>query len=394
MACVALLASLACADAPPTQQGVIRTDSAAVTLVHLPPGHADELPTLTTRLVFSTAMLEDLQLGEARSVSARFVNDSLWAVAHGQEIWLLTPDGAVVRKIGRAGEGPGEYQMILSLGITRDGNLLANDFMSGRVTEVTLDGEVRRIVPRLTTYADGINNLPLTDVPGGRLLVVPMPSRPARAAFKGMEGERYPRDPVPLLVYDSTGAIVDSVARWPGIERHDGMVVPFARSVLHHNRNDAIVIGPTDSLSVSLFEGTALRLRLTSPRTTAAPDEGMRAARDRALVAFMGELGQAVVDRQRPLPGPEHLPAVGGLVLDTYRNIWVGDYLPNGGLPRRWVRYGADGTPNALLRLSGRVDPLLPGSSELLDATRGYLLVLTEDENGESFLEVHEIVEG
>jgi hypothetical protein len=365
-----------------------------VTLVHLPPGHSDDLPTLSTRLIFSTASLDDLQLGEARSLSARFINDTLWAVAQGQEIWLLTPDGTVERKIGRAGEGPGEYQMILSLGITRDGHLLANDFMSGRVTEVTLDGEVRRIVPRLATYADGINNLPLTDVPGGRLLVVPMQWRPARAAFKGMEGERYPRDPVPLLVYDSTGAIVDSVARWPGIERHDGMVVPFARSVLHHNRNDAIVIGPTDSLSVSLFEGTVLRLRLTSPRNTAAPNAAMREARDSALVAFMGELGQAVVDRQRPLPGPEHLPAVGGLVLDTQRNIWVGDYLPNGGLPRRWVRYGADGTPNALLRLPGRVDPLLPGPSELLDATRTHLLVLTEDDDGESFVEVHEIVGG
>jgi len=98
------------------------------------------------------------------------------------------------------------------------------------------------------------------------------------------------------------------------------------------------------------------------------------------------------VDRQRPLPGPEHLPVVGGLVLDTERNIWVGDYLPNGGLPRRWVRYGADGTPNARLYLPGRVDPLLPGPSEFLDATRTHLLVLTEDEDGESFVEVHEIV--
>ncbi len=392
LAVFSLLASLACSDAPPPHPRAISTDSAGVTLVHLPPGHTDSLPTLATRLVFSTAALEDLQLGEGASLAVRFINDTLWAVAQAQEIVILTLDGRVVRKLGRAGEGPGEFQMILSLGVTSDENLLVNDFLTGRVTEVTLDGEVRLIIPRLTTYADGINSLPLTDLPGARLLAVPMQWRPARGAFQGMAAERYLRDPIALLVYDSTGAIVDSVGQWPGVERHDGIIVPFTRSVLYHTRGNVTAIGPTDSLSVSLFEGTALRFRLTSPRSALAPDEVMRATRDRALVASMGELGQGLADRQRNVPGPEHLPVVGGLVLDTQRNIWVGDYLPTGGAPRRWVRYGADGTPKALFRLPGRVDPLLPARSELLDATSGHLLLLTEDEDGEIFVEVHAIV--
>lgn len=386
-----LLVSLSCGgDAELGDVGVRVASDKALAVTH-GAEHTAGLPPLDTEVVFSTMTSEQVQVGEGASLAARFINDRVWALAQGQEIVLFDTAGKLIDRLGRAGEGPGEYQMILALGVTDEENLLVTDFLTGRLTQLEPSGTVIRIIRYLEPYTDGINGIPLAILADGKLLAVPHQWRPARGPYDGLAIGRYQRDPVPLLVYDSTGRVVDSLGRWPGIERHEGIVVPFARSVLYSNRGSATVIGSTDSLSLSLFRGSTLRLRLTAPRITLGPDQGVRARRDSALIAAMGQLGRGLVERQRTVAGPDHLPAIGGLVLDTRDRIWVGDYLPSGVGPRRWVRYSARGEPEATMMLPGLADPLLPNRSELLDATQRHLLVLIEGEDGELAVELRKI---
>jgi hypothetical protein len=75
-------------------------------------------------------------------VGGRFLADGSLAVANSgtQEILIFGSNGRLIRRFGRSGEGPGEFQTITSLDLDDAGNLVAYDARLARLSTWTREG--------------------------------------------------------------------------------------------------------------------------------------------------------------------------------------------------------------------------------------------------------------
>lgn len=346
-----------------------------------------------TEVSYATTDFEGVFLEEIGTVFARLDQNGTLTVSAGPEILRIGPEIGQVRRVAREGDGPGEFQGVSGLGLNQDGSLFATDHFNGRFTEFGPGGEVRRTLPRVPPYSDGIEVTVLSSLPDGKMLGVPSQWRPARAgrSYEGVPDGAFVRDPVPLLVLDSLGTIVDSLGRWAGLERVNGMVVPFARSVMYHSRGAWTVIGESDSLDLSLYHHDELTLRIHGPGTVAGPSDQLRRQWDSAVVQSLPRFGTAVVSRMAEIAGPPTLPAFAGVLLDDEQNLWIGEYLPMPSGGRQWWIVSRDGKLLGTVILPALGEILLPSRTELLDVAGGRLALLRQGDTGELHVEVHKI---
>jgi hypothetical protein len=185
--------------------------------------------------------------------------------------------------------------------------------------------------------------------------------------------------------------MIDSLGLWRGMERvllsPGGRIpVPFARSAAYDARGSTIAIGPTDSIDVSVFDGSRLTTRFTARAPRRQPTDTDRAAlRGAILLEFESP---DLVHSLEDVPAVEALPAVGALVVDDRGNIWIGDYVTPVEHERRWTIYTPTGDPIGTMVLPAAPQGLVPGRSELLDAFGDRLALLRESEEGEISIEV------
>lgn len=392
---VALLAALSVGCAAADE--AVSEAHQAVRIVRRSPRELESVPRWHTTVLHSTADHDSLRLWSI--TSAAFAPDSSLVIGGGPDLLSLSPDGRAVRRLGRAGDGPGEYRSILSVVPAEDGTLLAAD-LNGRLTHIRPDGSVLGIVPRLESGGEGRESDPITMLGSGRVVATWWQQRPNRGSLAGLRAGAFERDPVPLLVFDSAGRRTDSLGTWAGLERvvvalggGTSRIPPaFARSTLHDARGDAIVIGPTDSVDVTLFDGVRPVLRLLAAGEREPPSPELEAAWRRGVVAELGDVGELVVRGLAEAPRVRQLPRVGALVVDDARNVWVGGYAPPGATVRHWTVFSPAGAPIGRIDLPALVEALVPGRSEILDVHRGRLALLRESGAGERVIEVREIV--
>ncbi len=375
-------------DRPTTE--VARRDSAGVTIVHIDELNADALPTWSSTPLYSTTTHDTLQL--IGSATAVFAAESSLVIGSGSDLVALSPDGHSLRRLGRQGSGPGEYRGILRVGIVEDGTLFVADY-SGRITHLTPDGRVLGIVPRLEAGSSRRELDVLGWLGSDRVVATWWQQRPNRGDIVGLPSGEFERDPVPLLVYDSTGQLVDSLGLWRGLERAltprgSRFPVAFARSAAYDARGSTIVIGPTDSLDVSLFRGIQLSLRLTGSGHQTVPMEANMSAWREGISDEYGEMASVILEAMQDAPKVDRLPAVGALMVDDQQNIWAGEYVTPGAKERRWTVISPNGVPVATIVLPAAPEAFMPGRSEILDVYGDRLALLGMSEDGEVSIEV------
>src|SRR5690606_38213344 len=86
--------------------------------------------------------------------AAAFGPDASLLVGAGGDLFSFDPDGQTLRRIGRQGDGPGEYRTVFRIIPAADSTLLVGD-LSGRVTRIRPDGSVLDIIPRLEAGGNG-----------------------------------------------------------------------------------------------------------------------------------------------------------------------------------------------------------------------------------------------
>lgn len=376
-------------------------DSMGVRIVRLGSPESSPPPWRST-VLFTTAAVDSIVLsGDSRRfpARARFAADSSLLIADDSRVAMVTPDGKFSRQFTRAGDGPGEFRSVETLGVAEDGSIVSGDFGGGRMAELTLQGAVTRTISHLEAYGS-MEPEPVTMLADGRVLVVPWQWRPSRGPFAALHRSPFDRDPVPLLIYASSGRIVDSLGLWPGLERGtlaNGVTrfpVPFARSVVYAGRGAFTVIGVTDSLDLSLFQGTALKLRLiqaAAPRRATALD---RANWDSVVLRTWGDDGTTIVKAEAGVAGPRSLPAIGGVAIDDEHNIWVGDYITPRTSVRRWRIFSPAGELIGAIDLPAFNEAFMPSRTELLDVALGRIALLRESVDGDVFIEVRSLQRG
>lgn len=371
----------ACQAEPSTGPVVLVEDSAGVRVVHVPGLQEVDLPTWKTEELYTTAGgASAIQLDQV--TDGLFLQDKSLLVANAGSGELLQFDslGNLARRIGRRGEGPGEFSPYLMwLGAATDRSFWAFD---GRLTRFDYSGQLldtRRVDAAWLVGAVR----PLAVLSDGRMVSV----LGTQTTFGRDGGER--RDTVPLFVVDSDDSRADTVATWLGLERAfaktaAGMaLVPigFGRTVFYGADADRVVIGSTDSLDITVFRnGTEVSLRLHGPaagRPVSAHDE-----RDwRQWIVANSPLKTGEFLRAwESAPVRATYPAFDGLEMDPLGRLWVGDYVLPTARTRRWIVFGADGTPIGTVELPFLPPKRLPGRTELLALGADRVAVLQTNE--------------
>ncbi len=395
LACVTF--ALAACGKSPARGPIQVTDSGPVRTVHIADLARAPFPTWSTRLVATTESNDSLTFSP--TVRAAFTADSNLWIAAASEAIVLGPDGQVRRKVGRRGAGPGEFGLIFHLGITATNSVMMSEFGSGRMAEFRATGALVRTVARIGGDV-GPDVDPITQLADGRILATLWQQRPNRLTNPALPAGTTFRDSAPLLVLDSTGTRIGQLGVWRGRERARvdlsgepaGLPLPFGRNAVYDGRGEFTVIGSTDSLDLSLFQGSTLVLRLLGPLRSEQPSAEQTADWEQAVPAEDSATGAAYLGAIAGAPRVAALPAIGAVVVDDAGNLWIGRYVVRPGAPRTWYVISRRGEPLGRVELPAASPVLMPGSVELLDVAGGRLAVRRNTAGGEVVVDVREVV--
>lgn len=257
------------------------------------------------------------------------LEDGRFVIANAgtSELRVFGPDGSHQATLGRAGEGPGEFEWIESLSRVSDGAVFAYDDNAGRGTIFELDGEVRRTIPVI--MPPGVPASDAMVLEAGHILAV-------RAGPNLRAGERSPTGLVTseaiVVLLSHDGVLGDTVAVAPGDElfllssstgRPAGFRIPvfgLNRAVATDGRAAFVRTGRGREIAEYDTRGRLTKLiRWSGADLTITPDRlesGLRSL-------FGGDEGAVT---RYDLPVPETEPGFGRLLFDSRGYLWVSEY--------------------------------------------------------------------
>ena len=361
--------------------GVSVSDSAGVRLVEFMGLEALGVPEYATTVIAEIGVEGGTEL--YRVSGARLLGSGSVAVGNSGtfEILYFDTDGALLRRAGREGDGPGEFRAITSFPATAGDTLTVYDVRLGRLTVLDGDGEVLE-TRSLEPPSRVVDLLPLTLGENGEVLAVH-----GEARIFAATGVR--RDTVPLMVIDPSSA-VDTIGLWPGKQWSFASTergafrteVGFGYSVEASGRAGYGVVGSTDRLHLTVVNargGQVMRIEATEPNRSVS-DEDVARWRDDRLASLPDDVPASIRSAIEAAPHNEMFPAFSGLLLDADRRIWIGEAGEPGAVDRSWTVLKTDGRP------AFRV--VLPASAEPLDARGDRLVLLDQTELGEEIIRI------
>lgn len=282
-------------------------------------GNAWQLDESERVIIGDVAGADEYVFGQISGLVVDGVGQIYVADTQANEIRVFSSEGAFLRRLGREGEGPGEFRNISGLALAPDG-LAALDGSVGRVTVFSEAGEVERTFRLDRPYMIFNSYSPMAFDDEGRFF--------DRASLSRTPGV----DTVGVLTYSVEGDVLDT-ARIAVVERDLVMLERDGRPYMSIPRPFAphlsFAFGP-DGL-VYFTRGDEHRVDVFSPvgeaiRTIRRPVERSvvtEVERDSAL-AFVAE---AFADQGAALPAglelPERKAAIGRLVVDDLGYLWV-----------------------------------------------------------------------
>jgi hypothetical protein len=388
-----VLATCACAlltacDRPEgAGQATSLGDSAGVRLVRFQALDGLEVPERTPRERYELGLRPGTEL--FRVAGARLLPGGVLVVGNAGtgEILRFDETGAPIDRLGREGEGPGEFRDLTALLPGVGDTLVVYDVRLGRLT--TFDGAGDLVGTREMHPPSRVVDLkPLAIDADGQVLSVFGDAR-----FFASSGTR--RDTTPLLLIDPASR-ADTLGYWPNAEwsfsatEGGAMRLPvgFGRALYASGRAGRAVLGSSDVLDVVLLDmagDTLMRIRQTAPNRSVSSDDVER-WRSQRLDALPEGLAQTARQAVREAPYHPTYPAFEGLLLDADGRIWIGHTPPWSSPTKAWTVFGPDGEPAWSVTL--------PASAEVLDARATRVVTLDRDEVDVEIVRVLELDDG
>jgi len=319
---------------------------------------------------------EAYQLSQVQS--ARRLSDGRIVIANGgtQNLRFFDATGAHQASVGREGEGPGEFKRLGPLSVLPGDSLAAYDWNLRRVSYFGPDGTFVRSVT--LDFPAGFPT-PIGQFADGAWLC----TRGFVFAPSGDMSEIV-RDTVPMLVFEPSGALRDSIGLFPAPEyyvrssRNNAFAtsLPFGRTTEVVVSGDRFYAGHTERYEIVRYSSAGvpdLILRLDRPPAPIAPDDLARYKAEQMEDAD-ASFRQQTARNLEEMPYPATYPAFADVVTDAEGNLWVLDYPRPGNDERRWTVFSAEGhavgtvvTPPALRVLEIGSDYLLGVRQDDLD---------------------------
>ena len=319
-------------DGAPTSTLAHRTDTVGgITVMHSS-GRAPEWTLEPLLSLGSEAAVGDPAPDEFGQITSVVTDDDgdLWvADAQNHEIRVFAPDGALLRRIGREGQGPGEFLSLYSLAWVGD-TLLALDFGNGRIGELSPQGEwlgTRPAPGRVSGPASMLRLYAVSDTQVYQWSIKQVDGQVRRTwVEQGIDGvgeewvQQTPTAPEPTTVV---------------CDRPDGAIsffdVPFGGKMLEHPAGAGdtwVAWSPDYQLALVAPDGDTLRLveRAWDPLPI------LDAEWDSATVEFedFREEWPDAGCRPSAPPRPEMKTALRNLLVDTEGRLWVEIYTETG----------------------------------------------------------------
>jgi len=354
-------------------------------------------PTLDMEGLPQWSLSADIELGSADGVWDAFVVPSGVIALPADRIALLDPGIPAIRvfddagdfmlQVGRRGQGPGEYQAPIAMGLRGD-SLWVVDQRASRLTFYSLDGDVLGST-RLRAGPRGVALAPVEGTPDGGWLAFAPPG-PSAANMRTAGPIRYTQYTVRLR---ANGEIRDTVhARV--VEA--GMVGTGGGGVVRFAPSPPVEVSVQSSsgrrVSVSHSSDTRQLTIVSTPTWTDAPDTVRFSYSPMALPAQVADsLGRRVSSLMSSMSAsggsrariralleaqiPTVQPPVSGLALDGRGNTWILRELFRS--DPHWIVIDSSGSPIA------RVDVPRDGVPRRSSFTSdGRLWLFHEDEYG------------
>lgn len=382
------LAAFACTDAGGGPAATVR-DSAGVTIVENP-------AVLAERPLWAVAPDPMVEIGTvegddpyqlSRVVSATRLSGGgiLIANAGTQELRFYDAAGRHLVSVGREGAGPGEFQGLGMAVVGAGDTIAAYDFNLRRLSYFAPDGTFARSVT--LRFEEGFP-IPIGPVAHGGWL-----SNRGFTFRPGATGADVIRDTLPFLLFDSTGALLDSIGRFPQfefyVETEGGSAwassLPFGRSTEAAALPDGFYAGHTERYEITRYSLAAVPERVIRLERAPVPvtDTDVSALKDERLEDAQQQWRQRTERMFQQMPIPSTFPAFSDLSVDADGNLWVLDYARPGDDGRHWTVFSADG------RALGRVET--PPGLRVLEIGRDYVLGVWQDELDVEYVRMHRL---
>ena len=275
------------------------------------------------------------------------LSDGRIVVANGgsDELRYFDSAGAFLTSAGRKGSGPGEFEMLGSLFALPGDTVAAYDVRLRRISLFAPDGAFARSLT--ITFPAGAPS-PIGQFRDGSWLC----NRGFVFFPSGTETQLI-RDTVPLLVFEPTGALRDSIGRFPGPELYivgqgrsrRGGSLPFGTNTAAAAAGDRFYAGHTARYEITRYTQSGTPEEIVRLAWTPIPITGDDLARYKAeRLAHVSAGSRESFERAyRDMPFPSTFPAFVSLEVDASGNLWVLAASRPGDDRRRWTVFSPDG---------------------------------------------------
>ena len=386
--CALLLPLLAaCGDADGRGATAMVRDSAGITIVENTSPDAAPVYAVS-RPVFAVGEIAGAEEYELHDVTGIVrLSDGSVAVATGSEIRWFDEAGVFRRRVGREGDGPGEFRRIRYMRALPGDSLLVFDSNNRRVTVLAPDGAVVR------TEAIGLHDDRPVTVAGalrdGTLLTRTVMETPRASTplYRMRMGFAVIRDGAtrPVGTYLGQEAALHVEGSGGGIGSAFISVLPFARSAHATAGPDHFFIGSSDTWQIDVWDAEGRLVRIIRVAIPIAPvtDE----VRQTYIAGELERRRQAAEERGQPFQEPAArqqlneqphapaLPAFGALLATADGGFWARDFTLPGAEPvqERWTIFDPDGRVAAVIHLPAAFTPLHVDGTSVLGVFRDSL---------------------
>jgi hypothetical protein len=355
---------------------VLVRDSAGVSIVFSPaPDASGAVPGIgSPQLTIGVAGTElNRVVGAVRLSDGRIVV----ADAGDAVIRYVSPQGTLLRTVGREGDGPGEFRTLQAIGQIRGDTVWAYDFSHHRLTFIAPDGTVARETslrpPMGPLLAVGV-------LPDGSVLLGEAWSaaRVGEASEPGLS-----REPVAYVRYAASGELLDTISLVPGREvlltSEDGRGVmgpaPMGRAAVHALGDSRLVVGDQVDHELRFYspEGSLKRI-VRWDGGDLAIDGALRADWREARLATASREDRPRVERAlSEATLPSRRPAYGGLLATEEGGLWVAEFAVEGREAGAWDVFDDEGVWQGSVAVPEGFRPLQVGDGWVLGVSKGAL---------------------
>ena len=391
-----LLLSLVAGCGPEAASGPAATvrDSSGVTIVEnqesIPPDGGGWILAVRPSLVIGS-LDEDEDNGLYRVRGALRLPDGRIAVADdgSRVLRIYGADGALVRKLGGEGEGPGEFSSVILTGLLGD-SLVAVDRRLRRVSLLHPDEGFSRAF----TIAEPVAILPVRAwfFDSGSLLIGDFPLSDEGSSESGFNRYR-----ARLKSCDMSGSLLSDFGELPGEEtfmatrQTEGgpaseiLSVPFGKSPQVAVAGDRLFFGSQDRYEISIFDSSGSLRTIVRVARSPVPvtDAGVESFIEEELAGYFEDEVPGLRREFDRMPRVEFQPAHGALTADREGYLFVEDFRAPGMEAVPVNVFDPDGL------LVGRFE--VPAAIEILEIGRDYLLALYDDPMDVEFVQMYEL---